>query len=108
MEIFVEKIVKNDRWRVEKNRKKWYDYKVKLKYYVCEYFGEGIRSGETLIRWEINNSGLSDWQNKNLKKGEMKNEKEKTFGMAHDIGYDGWAHASNCVGGRTSIFWLCP
>ena len=50
MGIFVEKIVKNDKRRVEKNRKKWYDYKVKLKYYVCEYFGEGIRSGEALIR----------------------------------------------------------
>ena len=33
------------------------------------------------------------------KKGVMKNEKEKTFGMAHDIGYDGRAHAGDCSGG---------
>ena len=38
------------------------------------------------------------FQQKNLRKGEMKNEKEKTFGMAHDIGYDDWAHAGNCSG----------
>lgn len=36
---------------------------------------------------------------KNFQKGEMKNEKEKTFGMAHDIGYDDWAYAGNCSGG---------
>ena len=50
MENFGKKIAENDKRRVEKNRQKWYDYKVKLRYYVCEYFGEGIRSGEALIR----------------------------------------------------------